>query len=155
MKNRYDAYCGLYCGACEILLMNELNRIEEKAKEWNMKVDDAICYGCKSSQNAIYCRNCYFKKCAEAKKVGFCSQCNDYPCMQLREFKNDKFPHHSVVLKSLEAIKEKGYKQWLVDQEIRWKCKICGSRFAWYKDFCDNCGEELYNCVKEEMTLTD
>ena len=43
MKKRYDAYCGLYCGACEILLMNELGKIEEKAMEWNMNINDAIC----------------------------------------------------------------------------------------------------------------
>lgn len=150
MKKRYDAFCGLYCGACEIFLMNELGRIKEKAKEWDMKIEDLECFGCKSNQNAIYCRDCFFKECAASKELDFCVECIDFPCNKLRDFRNDKFPHHSIVLKNLEIIKEKGYKYWLVDQENRWKCKKCGLKFTWYEESCDNCGEKLYNCIEEE-----
>ena len=117
INKRYDAYCGLYCGACEILLANELGRIKEKVQEWNMKLNDVKCFGCKTEQNSIYCVDCYFKKCAESKKIEFCFQCNEYPCTKLLEFKNDKFPHHSVVLKNLNKIKELGCKYWLKNQD--------------------------------------
>lgn len=48
MNSRYDSYCGLYCGACEICLMNEIGKIEAKAKEQDMKLDKVKCFGCKN-----------------------------------------------------------------------------------------------------------
>jgi hypothetical protein len=150
---RYEAYCGLYCGACEILLMNELGRIEEKAKEWKMDINDIKCLGCKSNQNAIYCRECYFKKCAQLKEIDFCNQCSDFPCEKLKDFRYDKFPHHSIVFKNLNEIQEKGCKKWLDKQKIRWECTKCGQRFTWYEDLCKKCGEKLFNCIEEEKKL--
>jgi len=35
MPFRYDTYCGLYCGACEILLANEKGSVEALAQAWN------------------------------------------------------------------------------------------------------------------------
>ena len=33
MKFRYDTYCGLYCGACPVILAIEENRLEEFAEK--------------------------------------------------------------------------------------------------------------------------
>ena len=153
MNFKYDSYCGLYCGACEILLMNELGRIEEKAKEWSMNLSDVKCFGCKTNQNSIYCVDCDIKYCAESKDIEFCSECNKFPCSRISGFRSDKYPHHSVVLKNLNTIKDKGLIYWLVEQEKRWKCSQCGLKFTWYEEVCSNCRKKLDNCKSEEKKL--
>lgn len=153
MDSKHDSYCGLYCGACEILFMNELDKIDEKAKEWNMNINDVKCSGCKTNQNSIYCIDCDIKSCAGSKNVDFCFECSDFPCSLILDFRNDKYPHHSVVLKNLKSVKEKGLDYWLKEQRERWQCTNCGSRFTWYDEKCNNCGETLYNCENEEKDL--
>lgn len=153
MKFRYDTYCGLYCGACDVFIANEKGTLEESAKEWDMKPEDLMCHGCKSGTNAVYCRTCDIKKCAESKEVEFCYQCEEYPCTLLVEFRNDEHPHHSVVLKNQEIIKEKGVQKWLEEQEKRWTCPECGTQFAWYDTVCKKCQSALYDCRAEDKDI--
>jgi hypothetical protein len=155
MKYRYDTYCGLYCGACAILLANEKGEAEKRAKEWKMKPEELKCHGCKSETIATFCVTCDLKKCAEDKKVDFCFQCDEYPCARLLEFRKDKWPHHSAVLKNLDFISEKGWDMWLKEQKARWSCSKCGTRFSWYDKTCKSCGGKLYNCEDEEKDLQD
>lgn len=155
MEFRYDTYCGLYCGACEVLIANKNGEVEKLAKAWNMKTKELRCHGCKTETTASFCATCDVKKCAENKKVDFCFQCNEYPCARLVEFKNDKYPHHSVVLKNLDSIREKGINKWLEEQETRWSCPGCGMKFSWYDKVCKKCGEKLYSCEDEEKDLVD
>lgn len=153
MITRCDSYCGLYCGACDVLLVNERGTVEEAAKKWDMNPEEILCHGCKSDVTAIYCKTCDMRECAEDKKVDFCFQCAEYPCDRLVAFKNDEYPHHSVVLKNLETIQEKGVLKWLDEQGTRWSCPECGTRFAWYDESCKKCGNSLYNCKKEEKAI--
>jgi hypothetical protein len=37
MDYRYDTVCGLYCGACDVLLANEKHEVASLAKAWDMK----------------------------------------------------------------------------------------------------------------------
>ncbi|MGB2698538.1 MAG: DUF3795 domain-containing protein, partial [Candidatus Zixiibacteriota bacterium] len=150
MEFKYDIYCGLYCGACAVLLANEKGEVEKKAKEWRMKPEELKCHGCKTETIATFCVTCELKKCAEDKNVDYCFQCAEYPCARLLEFKNDKHPHHSIVLKNLKFISEKGRDRWLKEQKARWSCPKCGAKFSWYDKTCQNCGEKLYNCEDEE-----
>ena len=153
MNFRYDSYCGLYCGSCEICLMNEIGKIKEKAKEWDMNLSEVKCFGCKTNQNSIYCIDCDIKLCAKSKNIEFCHECDEFPCSRISDFRNDKYPHHSVVLKNLKIIKEKGLNSWLNEQKKRWKCPQCGTRFTWYNEICNECGEKLFNCEQEEKQL--
>ncbi len=153
MESRYDTYCGLYCGACAVLVANESGEIEKKAKEWGEKPADLRCFGCKSNTNSVYCRECELKQCAESKKVEFCFKCDEFPCERLVVFKNDKNPHHSIVLKNLEHICKNGVTNWLEEQHIRWSCRGCGTKFSWYDKICTSCGEKVYNCQDEEKDL--
>ena len=40
MKERYDTYCGLYCGSCEVFLANRKGLVDELAREWEMNPAD-------------------------------------------------------------------------------------------------------------------
>lgn len=153
MKERYDTYCGLYCGACGVLVGRHQGRLKEIADWFELPEKDVICYGCKSEQCAAFCTECPIKKCAIEKGLESCHECDDYPCQTLKDFRHDEATHHSVVLKNLERMKEIGLEAWLSEQEIRWQCPRCGTRYSWYTQNCSDCGRQVYNAKKEEEDL--
>lgn len=146
MDYRFESYCGLYCGACEILRANRENRVEEVAKAWGMKPEDLICEGCKSEVNCSDCRACEIKECAREKGVEFCFECSDYPCNFLTDLQKDDHPHHAVILENLNKIKSNGLDNWLAEQKQRWSCANCGTEASWYASKCKKCGAELVSC---------
>lgn len=154
MTFRYDTYCGLYCGACSVLVANETEQLTEAAGKWDMKPEELVCSGCKSGVDCVYSQNCQLRKCAQDKQIEFCVECDDYPCQQLIDFRNDDRPHHSAVLSNLNRIRKIGVRNWLTEQKTRWSCSMCGARFSWYDETCAQCGSKLYNCQSEENALS-
>lgn len=155
MKTRTDTYCGLYCGACEVYLANQDGTIEEKAKEWGMDPGDLQCHGCKSDVVSVYCRRCKIKSCAEAKHVGYCFECDAFPCSSLIEFSNDEHSHHSIALHNLGVMRKSGVEAWVAEQKTRWSCPQCGERFSWYDERCGQCGSALRNCRDDEREIRE
>lgn len=153
MKERYDTYCGLYCGSCGVFLVNKKGLVDELAKEWEMDPSDLLCHGCKSDTVATFCRTCEIKACMEEKGKDFCYQCAEYPCQIISDLKNDSRPHHSIVFHNLGLIRDNGLDQWLKDQENRWSCPTCGEKYSWYDDKCLNCTRSLSNCLDDEKEL--
>ena len=153
MKFRFDTYCGLYCGACELMNAFRAGKQKEMAEQWNMDPEDIKCYGCKSGDESCWCNDCEFKRCAIEKGVDFCGECTEYPCKMLKDFQADDAVHHSSVLRGCDRIKEIGMEKWLTEQAIRWSCEQCGATSTWYRENCDKCGAELINCIKEENSL--
>ena len=153
MDKRFDSYCGLYCGACGILIANEKDNLKELAHKCNCTEEELHCSGCKTEINSKYCRKCTIKSCAIQKRVEFCFECEEYPCNLILEFAHDESPHHSVVLNNLKDISTQGIEIWLQSQKIRWSCESCGERFSWYDEMCDKCGSKLYNCIEEENKI--
>lgn len=149
---KYDSYCGLYCGACIILVANQRNEVEKYADKWTMKAEDIRCNGCKTEVKSVYCQNCDIRKCAESKGIEFCFECDEFPCEMLQNFVRD-FAHHRPALINLKSIKQNGLDQWLTDQKDRWSCPNCGTPFTWYDSTCRNCGESLYDSKAEEADL--
>ncbi len=155
MAFRYDTLCGLYCGACDVLIANENNTVEELANSWNMDPDVLRCHGCKSDVIAVYCTDCGIRACAVQKEVEYCFQCDEYPCPRLMDFRNDDHPHHSIVLQNLGSIRTKGIDKWLEEQRVRWNCSDCGNGVSWYDKTCAVCGSRLYSCEDEEKDIVD
>jgi len=153
MKYRYDAPCGLYCGACGTVLADKEGSYEELAKKWGMKPEDLVCHGCKSETVAVFCQKCTFRDCVVSKKIEYCFQCDDFPCKDLVNFRNDQAAHHSVVLHNLNRMKEVGIEQWLEEQRSRWSCTQCGTSSFWYDTTCRKCGAGLRDCRDEEAAL--
>ncbi len=151
----YAAYCGLYCGACAALVATERGAVEKllEHEEPGYTVDDLTCRGCRTDVTACFCTDCEMRRCAREKGVAFCCECDAYPCAPLKNFQADKYPHHSVVLKNLEAVREGGPAAWLAAQLERWRCPACGARFTWYDENCESCGAALYDCRAEERDL--
>ncbi len=145
---RYDTYCGLYCGACELLTHTRNGKNQNGAK-------GLICSGCKGDTPSKYTNGCDIRKCAHGKGVDFCFECDDHPCQVINEFCGSGDPHHSSILDNLKALKHIGLEEWLEQQRERWCCKNCGTPFSWYDENCDKCGASHYNSLKEEKDIDD
>ena len=120
MKESKYGPCGLYCGACGA----------------------TDCGGCLSDFIDVYVAQCKFRNCAGNKNIDFCCHCSEYPCDELNEFMNDKWPHHWTMEPNLDYIKKNGEKNWLKVQKQQWSCKSCGAEIKWYQQTC-NCGQQL------------
>ncbi|MEE9455919.1 MAG: DUF3795 domain-containing protein [bacterium] len=151
----YGAYCGIYCGACAIMVATERDEVAKllEHEEPGYTVEDLTCLGCRTDVTASWCTDCEMRLCARERALAFCCDCDDYPCELNKRFQADEHPHHTPVLKNLEAIREAGAAAWLAAQFERWKCPSCGARSTWYDEKCDGCGAELYDCRAEEKDL--
>lgn len=137
MEYILDGYCGVYCGACPVMLATKAG-IPGEVQE---------CYGCKSDKPTGYCDTCGIKACAKRKGYDFCNQCNELKtCELMQKFVSDtQYPYGQCVLKNMEAIKDTGISQWLEMQDQRWRCKNCGTAHSWYHETCPQCGQAVAN----------
>jgi hypothetical protein len=128
-----DGYCGLYCGACTMVL-------ETKAG-----IAEKTCYGCKSEGPAGHCATCAIKACAQSKGFDFCYQCADLEtCEKMQHFIHDpQYPNGLNVPKNFTDIQRVGVKTWLTDQQQRWQCPNCGTAFTWYDEVCPQCSQPV------------
>lgn len=161
----FDSYCGIYCGACSIMVsyrkgimdplanfFNETNVRAFLAMEGNEYPEGETfehkCSGCKTSTLFINCRPCKIRSCAVEKKVEHCVECGSYPC-QLFEARmcnpeiQQNLPHTRMSVVNLDRIKTAGTDQWLAEQAKAWQCPDCGTGFSWYASVCSGCGREL------------
>lgn len=150
-RHDLDTYCGLYCGACSILLSYNTGNMDSLAEYFSneLKVGrpQMECCGCKSDKVFFNCRDCSIKACARDKNVEHCIDCKDYPCSMFDEIKkvSTRLPHVKDETKNLERIKAIGVEKWLEEQEQLWKCPECDTTYSWYARKCPNCGQELKN----------
>jgi hypothetical protein len=149
-----DSYCGLYCGACEILVayleaekQGTTARWDDLPIEMTSMIPEAEvrCHGCKSDIVFAGCRRCPMRSCARDKQVDFCIECEEYPCSLIDEMKaaiekiKDAMPHATSIINNLEDIKKLGKDAWLQKQKEIWSCPACGARLSWYQSTCRQC----------------
>lgn len=159
---RYDTYCGLYCGACDILSAFRRASERNESPGWDdiplelrkvtpaKRTDPVVCFGCKTDTVFAGCSKCPVRKCAKAKmRVETCWECGRYPCMRFRVFSlarklfQRRLPHLRSVHPNEACIREKGIRAWLSEQEEEWKCPRCTASFSWYARTCPSCGKDL------------
>lgn len=159
--DRYDTYCGLYCGACEIINAETAEDRERVGEFWGAQPEQVHCTGCKTDTVFIHCEHCPIRICAQDKSVDFCLDCGEYPCAIYEEGKEiiEYLPHLKATVINQKYIRKHGVERWLVDQKSKWECPECESRFAWYTEECRNCGKDLKglkdyeNMTKGDLTL--
>ena len=136
------AYCGLYCVACSFKTaceekdMRHILAMPGKYDKHKTAPLEAPCAGCKPDPDS--CGDCGIRTCAEAKGVGHCGACADFPCERITAFANDGIPHHMETLANLRALRDLGEEKWLQQQKERWTCS-CGARLSWYLAQCPKC----------------
>ncbi len=161
-NDNYDTYCGLYCGACDILKAHRTGRATPLSSFWNeaivRKFLDRLgvpegarrpysleCHGCKSDMLFVNCEACGIRKCAVGKNVERCMECAEYPCKLIQDLARAEsvLPHLKGKRANMDAIRARGADAWLREQEAAWKCPDCGAAFSWYTRRCDSCGRDL------------
>lgn len=153
-----DSYCGLYCGACEILHAYTHSLHTGETPKWddlpevfreNITQAEIKCYGCKSDTVFVGCSKCEIRACAKKRGVDYCIHCTDFPCtiittMKERLTKISAFlPHTKSIIANLEIIKEIGSHRWLQKEKEKWTCKKCGAPTTWYQKKCTRCNNEI------------
>jgi hypothetical protein len=130
-----DGYCGLYCGACPVMLEAKAGKAANP------------CYGCKSERPAGHCVTCAIKACAREKGYAFCDECAELStCEKMQAFMVDpQWPYHQGVLKNMETIRRDGLAQWLEVQDRRWRCPSCGASHSWWDETCPQCRQAVAN----------
>jgi hypothetical protein len=126
------APCGMYCALCSgyLALQNDVK---------NKGIRMPYCQGCRS-------RN---KKCAFLKKrcslllnrtVAFCYECNDFPCEPLKHLDTRyRMLFKTSFIENLQCIEKKGIRQFLDEQEKKWRCPTCGGLLCCHNGLCFHC----------------
>lgn len=136
------AVCGLLCKSCGIYIATMDNNtvlLNRMAEHFKVPEEQVKCNGCRSNILSAHCKKCYFRECSKNKEVEFCSECNDYPCSELKDFQV-KMPHRIELFQSLDRIKEVGWEKWYDETVARHTCTKCNKLNGWYDYTCSSCG---------------
>ncbi|WP_214019586.1 DUF3795 domain-containing protein [Methanoculleus sp.] len=125
------APCGVYCGACPSFGKGcrgcgSENRKQRRTSKWNCKI-----------------RRC----CFEEKGLALCSQCTDFPCRLTDKLQrsypgNERFRYRHEIYENLREIQRQGLDAWLLGEEEKRRCPICGKTIVFYHYRCPACGHE-------------
>ena len=138
---RGDSYCGLYCGACEVLNLYRAEVESGKPAAWedlpqplkNVIPPDykVACTGCKTGLLSPGCQACVIRICASGKGVEACVVCGVYPCKLVNERKvyitehlYEVLPHVKAKFSQAKRIMEVGYAAWREEQAMG-KVRVC------------------------------
>jgi len=117
------APCGIDCFNCELLEGNITAEMQQFLAQHLKKDPSTIrCQGCRVSGCLLNSGECATRKCAAAKGVEFCHQCNEFPCRKLQPCLDgaDRYPHNLKMF-NLCRIRQVGLEKWAREEsaEIR------------------------------------
>jgi len=159
-KEHLAAACGTYCGACLAYIAKHSKDEQTGRKgetgsssdhrkalknvppaDW---MDGLLCDGCLSGGVlANHCQTCEIRLCAaDRQSDSRCSDCEELPCHRITNLMAmGDYLHRDEYLPNLKKMRELGVKEWVKDEEERWRCPQCGLPMSWYDAKCARCGE--------------
>ncbi|MBN1319549.1 MAG: DUF3795 domain-containing protein [Thermoleophilia bacterium] len=159
-KEHLAAACGTYCGACPAYIAkhSEDEQTDRKTETGSSSdqtkalknvppsdwMDGLLCDGCLSGGRlANHCQTCEIRLCAAGKQSDSrCSVCEELPCYRITNLmRMGDYLHRDEYLPNLKKIRELGVKEWVKNEEERWRCRQCGLPMSWYDAKCARCGE--------------
>jgi hypothetical protein len=146
-----DSYCGIYCGACSILVLGETGKADGFiACCKSIPQNEMKCGGCKSDTVYGGCRTCSLRDCAKGRGVERCTDCFDFPCAAYQKWQTSSnlLPHVREAALNVEVIRKNGAEAWLDAERTKWRCPSCGGRSSWYAVACAECGKNLENTYR-------
>jgi len=143
--------CGLYCGACLIYRAGKDSETLRKAivEREKCKPEDICCEGCLTVlidgwNSERWGKNCDIVKCLNARKLGFCYECNKYPnCEKFLEIANSCLKHGENLIENQKRIKNGQIEAWLEEENRKWRCQKCSKPIAMHLSECHWCGAKL------------
>lgn len=97
------------------------------------------------------CRSCSIVNCEFLAETdsGFCYDCERYPCARLKKLDHRYRTKYGMsMIENLNYIQTRGLDKFLMNEELRWTCKECGSGLSVHRAFCLNCKAE-YKKIKQ------
>jgi hypothetical protein len=111
-KSKLIAACGLNCVECDIYLaQNNLETAQKLVEQFDgmwedVKVTDFHCSTCKGDQSECWTSECWIRDCClENKKLEFCYECKEFPCIKLIEWSKQS-ENYAKALQNLKDKKE-------------------------------------------------
>ena len=144
IKKEFLAPCGLYCGACAIMMAHRDNnqKLKERlAPVYGVQAEGIRCEGCLSDDVFAYCTTCAIKACAKEKGYEGCHQCDSFPCEHIHNFPVSE--GKKVILRAIPQWRDMGTEKWVAADEKRYRCPSCGEPFFRGAKRCRNCQEAL------------
>jgi hypothetical protein len=122
------ASCGMNCTVC-MAYLREKNR----------------CPGCRAFNSAepVSIARCKIRNCELIKtnRIKYCFECNDYPCASVKHLdKRYRTRYGMSMIENLGTIKEKGIREFIKHETIRWACSNCSGTICVHKGYCSKCG---------------
>jgi len=115
---KLTAPCGIDCFNCEMFEDNITEEMQKFLAQYK-KADPASikCKGCRVSGCLVMPGECATKKCADARGIEFCHQCDEFPCGKLQPCVDgsEKYPHN-LKLFNLCRIKQAGLEKWAAEE---------------------------------------
>jgi hypothetical protein len=122
---KMTAPCGLDCFNCHFYLAREdqeaINKVEKLSEEHKIPFEVMLCNGCRSHDGQIplqkhvfgEAHQCAAYECSKAKRVKFCSECDEFPCDNLHPYADmaGDLPHNIKVF-NLCLINKMGLEKW-------------------------------------------
>jgi hypothetical protein len=105
------APCGIDCGICELYLCKDDPQLRSYLLKRGIPEEKIPCDGCRAIKGncPVIPEKCETYNCVTNKKVGFCFDCSDFPCIMLQPCADraNLLPHNLKVF-NLGKIKNKG-----------------------------------------------
>jgi predicted RNA-binding Zn-ribbon protein involved in translation (DUF1610 family) len=135
------AVCGLLCRTCSVYLASTEDPawLERLAARNGVSVEEERCSGCRGPDRSYHCESCQFSRCARKRGVTFCGECSEYPCQELRVWR-ERMPHRVEVFEALRRIAKVGWDAWYAEALEDFRCPECGTLNAAYNLACRQCG---------------
>ncbi|MFX1353348.1 MAG: DUF3795 domain-containing protein [Promethearchaeota archaeon] len=116
-EDKFIAYCGIYCGKCQIYLAptnpkiaRELAKSFEGAWE-NVKPEDFNCSTCRGPIDECWSTECWIRDCcSKTKNLNYCFECVEFPCANLEKW-SLKGKGYKKALMRLQKMKESSQKK--------------------------------------------
>ena len=123
------APCGMNCGICVSFFGYTLNGRMRKHP----------CKGCRTRNH-----KCAFlkKQCDKlaTKQIEYCFECLDFPCEKLTMLdKRYRDKYGMSTIENLKYIQTRGIKQFLKNEQEKWKCPTCNGLICVHTKKCYAC----------------
>lgn len=126
------APCGMNCGTCIAFL-----RVKKP------------CPGCRFKDvdtKPKHCISCTIKNCEHLSQTtsGFCFDCPKFPCSRMKSLDKRYSKNYNIsLIENLKNIQCQGLSTFVETEQIRWKCKSCGSILCVHRNNCLKCNANI------------